>query len=93
MTHEHRGDEVVARVAERYTSVTDFQLQNKNNFSIRWSRMNLEGRSKVWNHTVLVAMISRLSTFRFFNLHSHNDSEMWTSESDALGKWGVVWGL
>lgn len=93
MTHEHRGDEVVPHVAERYAGVTDFQVENKSSYGTRWSRMNLEGRSVVWNHRVIISMISRLGTATLLNLHSHNDTGLWTSEYDALGEWGVVWEL
>jgi alpha-acetolactate decarboxylase len=93
MRHEHRGDEVVAHVAERYASVTNFQLDSKHDLSSRWSRANLEGRSTVWNHRVLVVMIARLMSGQFLNVRSRTDNSMWTSESDALGEWGVVWGL
>ncbi len=93
MRHEHRGDEVVAHVAERYTGVTKFQLENKDCLASRWSRANLEGRSAVWNHRVLVVIITRLMSGEFLNVRSRTDNSTWTSESDALGEWGVVWGL
>ena len=93
MRHEHQGDEVVAHVAERYASVTNFQLDSKHDLSSRWSRANFEGRSIDWNHRVLVVMTARLISGQFLNTRSCNDTNMWTSESDALGEWGVVWEL
>ena len=63
----------------------------KNNI---WSRLNLEASGVTWlgnpargQHTGLLALLTNLP------VTSHTDNNNWTSESDALGEWGVVWGL
>jgi len=60
----------------------------------QWSRLNLEASGVAWVgnpvRTGLELVRSMLSESPFW---SNTDKQLWTSESDALGGWGVVWEL
>lgn len=58
-----------------------------------WSRLNLEGSGITWAGNPIRGKRSGFIPLLFTQpVKSHTDETTWTSESDALGEWGVVWG-
>ena len=60
----------------------------------RWSRLNMEKAGVTWQGNPVRAKRSGiLVLLKAQPIPSHTDNNNWTSEADALGEWGVVWGL
>jgi hypothetical protein len=60
----------------------------------QWSRLNLEASGVAWvGNPVRTGLESIKSMLSQSPIWSSTDTQLWTSESDALGEWGVVWEL